>query len=71
VLLRELTTVARIKSGQLLIIGGLIDEVKGSEDNKVPLLGDVPLLGNAFKNSRDYTNKKELVILLRPQIVGI
>ena len=71
VLLRELTTVARIKSGQLLIIGGLIDEVKGSEDNKVPLLGDVPLLGNVFKNSRNYTNKKELIILLRPQIVGI
>ncbi|MBW1671750.1 MAG: pilus (MSHA type) biogenesis protein MshL, partial [Deltaproteobacteria bacterium] len=71
VLLRELTTVAKVKSGQLLIIGGLIDEVKGSEGNKVPLLGDVPLLGNAFKNSKDYTNKRELIIFLQPQIVGI
>ena len=71
VLLRELTTVAKVKSGQLLIIGGLIDEVKGSEGNKVPLLGDIPLLGNVFKNSKDYTNKRELIILLRPQIVGI
>ena len=68
---RELTTIAKIKNGQYLIIGGLIDEVKGSEGNKVPLLGDLPLVGKVFKNTREYTNKRELIILLRPQIVGI
>ncbi len=69
--LRELTTMARVKSGQMLVLGGLIDDVSGKEGNKVPILGDVPVVGNAFKSSRTYTNKRELIILLRPQIVQI
>jgi general secretion pathway protein D/MSHA biogenesis protein MshL len=68
---RELTTIAKIKNGQYLIIGGLIDEIKGSEGNKVPLLGDLPIIGYVFKNTKDYTTKRELIILLRPQIVDI
>ncbi len=69
--LRELTTMARVKSGQMLVLGGLIDDVSGKEGNKVPILGDVPVVGNVFKSSRTYTNKRELIILLRPQIVHI
>ncbi len=69
--LRELTTMARIKSGQVLIVGGLISDQHGIEDNKVPLLGDIPVVGEVFKNSRKYTNKKELIILLRPEIVQL
>ncbi len=69
--LREMTTMAKVKSGQLLIIGGIIDEATGTEGNKVPFLGDIPLIGYAFKSETKFTKKRELVILLRPQIVEI
>lgn len=69
--LRELTTMAKVKSGQLLIIGGLISEDSGVEGNSVPILGDIPYLGYAFKSERKFTIRKELVILLRPQIVQL
>lgn len=67
--LREMTTMARVKSGHLLVIGGIIDDMEGVEGNKVPFLGDLPLVGWAFKSERKYKQKRELVILLRPQIV--
>ncbi len=69
--IRELTTMARVKTGNMLVVGGLIDEVKGTEGNKVPILGDLPIVGNAFKSTREYSNKRELIILLRPEIVHI
>ncbi len=69
--LRELTTMARLKSGQVLIVGGLISNVSGRDDNQVPLLGDIPVVGHAFKNTRKYKMKRELIILLRPQIVEL
>ncbi len=69
--LRELTTMARVKSGQILVIGGLISDVTEDTGNKVPLLGDVPVVGNAFKNNKKLTSKKELIVLLRPQIVNL
>ena len=69
--LREMTTMAKVKSGQLLIIGGIIDEATGTSGNKVPFLGDLPLIGYAFKSETKTVQKRELVILLRPQIVEI
>ncbi len=69
--LREMTTMARVKSGHLLIIGGIIDDMEGVEGTKVPFLGDLPLVGWAFKNERKFKQKRELVILLRPQIVDL
>ncbi len=69
--LREMTTMAKVKSGQLLIIGGIIDEQTGTTGNKVPFLGDIPLIGYAFKSETKSTTKRELVILLRPQIVEL
>ena len=69
--LRELTTMARVKNGQILVIGGLISDMSEDKGNKVPILGDVPLVGNAFKNNKKLTSKKELIVLLRPQIVNL
>ncbi len=71
IFLREMTTIARVKSGQVLVIGGLIDDQTGNDQNKVPLLGDIPVLGYLFKHVHKYTNKRELIILLRPQIVSM
>ena len=71
VTLREMTTMAKIKSGQFLIVGGLIDEIKDTSESKIPILGDIPIIGRAFKNTKDYSNKRELIMLLRPQIVRL
>ncbi len=69
--LREMSTMARVKNGQLLIIGGLIDDLTTTDKSKVPLLGDVPVLGQAFRHASESTVKRELIILLRPQIVSL
>lgn len=71
VFVRELTTMARVKNGQILVLGGLIDEEKNNDDTKIPLLGDIPMVNNLFKHSHNFTRKRELIILLRPEIVNL
>ncbi|MEZ0328896.1 MAG: pilus (MSHA type) biogenesis protein MshL [Dissulfuribacterales bacterium] len=71
VAIRELTTMARVKNGEFLIVGGLIDKKEGNDDNGVPLLEKLPLIGYAFKHTREYSNKRELIILLRPEIINL
>jgi len=69
--LREMSTTAKLKNGQLLVMGGLVTDVTRNEGNRVPILGDVPLLGHAFRYSRDRINKTELIILLKPEIITL
>lgn len=66
----EVETVIRVKDGVTIIIGGLIkDEVKNSK-NKIPLLGDIPLIGKAFRNETRSSKKTEIVIFLTPHIIS-
>ncbi len=67
---RETDTVVEAQSGDVILIGGLMRHNKGTEESKVPLLGDIPVLGELFKNRSVYDERSELVILLRPVIVG-
>ena len=67
--LRQMATYAKLKQGQTLIIGGLIDEVKDDKDHKIPLLGDLPLIGRVFRWADNIKHKRELVILLKPRII--
>lgn len=68
--LREMNTTVRIKSGQVVVIGGLIDNAETTDgSNKVPFLGDIPLLGKLFSHSAKSTKKNELVIMLQPKIL--
>ncbi|WP_416307195.1 pilus (MSHA type) biogenesis protein MshL [Neptunicella sp. SCSIO 80796] len=69
--IRESDTVIRAKSGEIVVIGGLMQSVIDKTESKTPLLGDIPILGNLFKNKRNKETKKELVILLRPTVVGV
>lgn len=68
--IRESDTVIRANSGEIVVIGGLMQSVKTTEDSKTPFLGDIPLFGNLFKNTREKEVKKELIILLKPTVVG-
>lgn len=67
--IRESDTVIRAKSGEIVVIGGLMQSIVSKSDSKTPLLGDIPILGNLFTNKRNSEVKKELVILIRPTVV--
>jgi general secretion pathway protein D/MSHA biogenesis protein MshL len=67
--LRELATMAKVKSGETLIIGGQISTRKTDTTKSVPLLGDIPILGWLFKHKAQSLTKTELVIFLQPKII--
>ena len=66
---RESDSVVKAKSGQLIVIGGLMRTSHTTQDYRVPLLGDIPVVGNLFKSQQRTTVHSELVILLRPMVV--
>ncbi|WDE04503.1 pilus (MSHA type) biogenesis protein MshL [Thalassomonas viridans] len=67
---RESDTIVKAKSGEIVVIGGLIETQKTDLESKTPLLGDLPILGEAFKNKSKASQKKELVIMLKPIVIG-
>jgi len=67
---RESDTIIRAKSGEIVVIGGLIESYTIDEESKTPLLGDIPLLGELFKGKNETSQKRELIILLKPIVVG-
>ena len=67
--IRESDTVVQAKSGDIIVIGGLMKTNKEQLVTKVPWLGDIPGVGELFTNKKDVTSKTELVIMLKPQVV--
>ncbi|MFM7262000.1 MAG: hypothetical protein ACKO3W_15530 [bacterium] len=65
----EIVTNVRVKSGQTLVLGGLFKEDTKIERRQVPGLGDVPILGNAFKGYDDELKREEIIFLVTPTIV--
>jgi MSHA biogenesis protein MshL len=68
--IRESDSIVRAHSGQVIVIGGLMRQTRKDQDYKTPLLGDIPGLGRLFRSERNQTSTTELVILLRPLVVG-
>lgn len=66
---RSADTVVVIPDGQTVVIGGLMEKAKTASDSKVPLLGDIPVLGNLFKRKLKDDSRTELIIFLTPHIV--
>jgi general secretion pathway protein D len=66
---RSANTVVVTPDGQPVVIGGLIANEKSSNDSKIPLLGDIPVLGQLFRFSAKSNQKSELLIFLTPHIV--
>ena len=66
--IRESDSVVRARSGQVIVIGGLMRETRRRNDYKTPGLGSIPVVGNLFKSKRDASTTVELVLLLRPII---
>lgn len=67
--LRELSTTVKVKDGEVVIIGGLIKKEESLSENKTPILGDIPIIGNLFKGHDRVKTNSELVILIQPRII--
>ncbi len=68
--IRESDSVVRAHSGQVIVIGGLMTTQYADTNYQVPFLGSLPVLGNLFKSKQTTSTKTELVILLKPIVVG-
>jgi len=66
---RTLTTSVEVENGQILVLGGLIDDQVTESQSKVPLLGDIPLIGALFTNRSVQKNKRNLLNFIRPTIL--
>ena len=66
---RQIASVIKVKDGNHAILGGLISTTTGTKVNKVPLLGDIPLLEYAFKSESKIEKTEELVIIITPHII--
>lgn len=66
---RSIKTTVLVDDGGILVLGGLIEENINETDTKVPLLGDIPLLGRLFQSTSTSKDKQNLMVFLRPSIL--
>ena len=66
----EMNTNVMVRDGQTVVLGGLFTETTSTSRRQVPVLGDIPLVGNAFKGYDDSTRRSEIIFLITPSIVN-
>lgn len=66
---QSILTNVMMRSGQTVILGGLFEESTELERHQVPFLGDIPILGNAFRNQSDKVTRREYIFMIRASIV--
>lgn len=66
---RQADTTVAVKDGETIILGGIIRSTVNSTVKKIPLLGDIPILGNLFKSTDKTKSKTELMVFLTPRVV--
>jgi type IV pilus assembly protein PilQ len=66
---REIVTQVLVSDGQTVVLGGILGTTKSTASNKVPWLGDIPILGYLFKSTTNINNKTELLIFITPKIL--
>lgn len=66
---RKLSTTVMADNGQTIVLGGLIDEDVQESQQKVPFLGDIPIIGHLFKSTSNTKRKRNLMVFLRPTII--
>ncbi len=69
ILTRNISTELSLSDGETVLLGGLISENVSSGENGIPLLKDIPILGNIFKTTSSGRNRTELIVLLTPYII--
>lgn len=66
---RQINTSVMVNDGQMIVLGGLMDERTVESESKVPLLGDIPLLGYLFKSTSTDVQKRNLMVFIKPTIL--
>lgn len=66
---RQINTSVMVNDGQMIVLGGLMDERTVESESKVPLLGDIPLLGYLFKSTSTDVQKRNLMVFIKPTII--
>lgn len=66
---KNLDTQAMVENGGTLIVGGIYEEENGNTLTKIPLLGDIPVIGNLFKTRQNNQSRRELLIFITPKIM--
>ncbi len=66
---RRVQTQVLVENGGTVVIGGIYEQFERNQVNKVPLLGDIPVIGHAFKNNSRTNNRAELLVFLTPRVV--
>ena len=67
---KHVQTQVLVENGGTVVIGGIFVQTDSKSENKVPLLGDLPVVGHLFKNTSLTSNKSELLIFLTPKVVS-
>ncbi|MCC6917130.1 type IV pilus secretin PilQ family protein [Nitrosomonas sp.] len=67
---KQIVTEVLVENGGTVVIGGIFEQVEKQDRNQVPLLGDIPVLGNLFKNRARRDDKRELLIFVTPRILN-
>ncbi len=65
----EVTSNVMVRDGRTIVIGGLFREKTTTSRNQIPMLGDVPYLGAAFRGTKDETTRREIIVLITPHII--
>ena len=58
-----------VENGGTVVIGGIFEVTESDQENKVPLLGDVPVLGNLFKQRTRQAQKQEMLVFITPKMI--
>ena len=66
---KEIITQVLVENGGTVVIGGIFEMQETNQINKVPLLGDIPVMGNLFKNKTRETEKREMLVFITPRMV--
>jgi type II secretory pathway component GspD/PulD (secretin) len=66
---RRADTYVRVEPGQTIVLGGLIRDIESKVSTKIPLLGDIPLVGTVFRSSRQVKQRTEVVIMITPRLI--
>jgi len=66
---REVQTQVLVNNGDTVVLGGIYEQNRTNQVNKVPLLGDIPVLGHLFREDRRENHKKELLVFITPKIL--
>ncbi|MCB1941264.1 MAG: pilus (MSHA type) biogenesis protein MshL, partial [Candidatus Accumulibacter sp.] len=67
--MREIESMLRVQSGDIAVLGGLMEDRLDNRTGRLPVLGDIPLVGELFNNRANSSSKSELVVLIRPTVI--